>query len=294
MKKIILLCCTILTISASAQLVRTGNNSPGYPRIYDRPLLVEMTKDSTFNDSLKAAFNEYWKISPVEFVPIYGLKNYDTDKKYNFYTNVSYGNAFNKILDKNVDMTGFGIFVSAKSMDDAVSANMMTISPNNTGVPALFKNPTYNLLRIKYTVAAVNNTIEFIEKNDIKGMTTQSYLKNMEEISKANAPKIKGKTLLILEEMTKPAKSGSKAYIDVAVLADYPFPYKIVSVDELNTITNDRDSKYCFLDMVIIDGKYFFIYDVATRNLLYASTPGYDFLLEKSDIKLFTKAINGD
>lgn len=125
-------------------------------------------------------------------------------------------------------------------------------------------------------------------------MTTQSYLKNFEEISKANAPQIKGKTLLILEEMTKPVKSGAKPHIGVALLDAYPYKYKIVSVDELNTITNNRDSKYCFLDMVVLYGKYFFIYDVATRTLLYASTtPGYQFLLEKSDVADITKAING-
>lgn len=148
-----------MTFTINAQIVRTGNNSPAFPRIYERPLLGELTNDSTFNDSLKAAFNEYWKISAVEFVPLYGLKKYDTDKKYNFYVSLVYSNVFNKHLDKSIDITGFGLFVSAKSIDDAVSANMVTQSPNNSGVPALNKNGTYNLLRIKYTVASTNATL---------------------------------------------------------------------------------------------------------------------------------------
>ena len=298
MRYILLVYIVIQSLCTHAQIVRGGSNSPGFKMLEERPLLVVLTEDEEYNTALKSAFTNYWDYSKTIFIESGDIKKYDTRKEYNCYLSDAIEiepvyKSQNKTLHQYYKVTTSGVILAFESISMIQSTNFAIIVPNNCGSPLLYKNPVYQIARLNYLIGGCNSTLQYIKKYNVKGVTTSSGDNILKEMSDVTAKKIRNKTLLVLEDMLQPAAEGTGAYISKEVLATYPYEYKIVSLDAFVKISNANDPDYCWLDMVVDQRKTFFIYDVASKNLLYGKmAANFDQELQKKDIEDIVDAIN--
>ena len=291
----------VLILSASfkqtnGQLVRGGENSPAFKMVTERPLLVLYTGDELFDEVLENSFKKYWKVSEYKFIESKNLSKYNTNKEYNYFTIYSSGYVTTKtnVTGDETDINGFSLVVSAEDPKFIGVANLSAYIPFNNKIAAFYAEvmTPYDSVRMDYIICGLNSMYEAIGQYKIKGITTTSFGKILEEFSSYYAPQISHKTLLILDEMTQPQGSKNYQFIDPAVLKAYPYKYKIVSMEEFIQLSNSNSKDYCFLDYVDNDFKYIFIYDVATKKLMYGDMPvAKEHILSDKDIEAITKAI---
>ncbi|MEZ5013940.1 MAG: hypothetical protein R2794_06580 [Chitinophagales bacterium] len=269
MKKAVLGILIFCAVAGKAQMLTHGTSNPAYEN-KGRPLLVVGTGNEDFDDAMIDLFTKYWTLSSSQLVSSKSLGSYDLLNKYNYFTIFSlYPQYYNPVSKVEYYPQYYGYYSTIKDLDKVAYEDCYSRAPVNVGMPNLMEDVNYQLLQIKYFITGTICVMNFIEKAGITSNSVLVQLKLLKEFNEANAYKAKDKTLLVLEEYTKPIPGATKPFVPESKLKGYPFAYKIVSREAFYAIEAKHDPKYCFFQYTMCNGKYFMIYDVADDNPIY-------------------------
>ncbi|WNM19770.1 hypothetical protein [Flavobacterium capsici] len=116
---------------------------------------------------------------------------------------------------------------------------------------------------------------EFMDTNEVKALaSTTLYLPDY-----------------VLTKFSKNSGDESKKYEEKELLADYPFSYKVVSIEELNTKINTSDTNIYYLLLIKSGNDHFVtVTNSKTGLIVYSNFSGSGFNLKASDLKTLAKA----
>ncbi|MEZ5013944.1 MAG: hypothetical protein R2794_06600 [Chitinophagales bacterium] len=276
MKNYLFVFLVCITSVSRTQVITQGIKGVGY--IYkDRPVMVQASDVQEFDDELMEIYKTYWPYSQATLQYDEDWKASGMDSAYNYFgTYTIVDKIYNNVLGQTTQREFYAYLAGTSGIHDPSYSSIFTYMPLNVGMPDLYADADYQLLTIKYFLASTVGVIEFVGKNkmNVHGAST-SVRKAMNKYNAENAYKVKDKTLLVLENYLYPVGGSKKSYITEEDLKKYPFPYKVVSLDEFIAIDKTNDPAYCFMDFIANDTGYMFIFDVANKRALFLEGLGY-------------------
>lgn len=314
-KTIILLSSFLLTLLASAQFRELGKQK-FYDETLNSTVLVVLKYSDSLNNRIKSAFDKYWKATPYTFVsknykdtlkPIKGQRLYSVFEgtvmrvvEVNMQTQIEKGtpNAWPGFyvapLDQKKEPVVESIFARS-----AVNSFYYEWSKEKE-----FENCYY---RIDFIVKQANDILSFAKAD--KSADYSDYKKQVN----AKASALSTKTLLIPEELTK-EYDINKAILDLMEIglggkpmaskkpiketmvkendiATYKGKVKIMPSREIEKLSNSpQANEYALFAPVINDMKIIFVYDLASKELIYTDQVLVSQKVKDKDYKELNKA----
>jgi hypothetical protein len=316
MKKLILtLLSFCLVLMAQAQL-RELAKQKSYDETLNSTVLVVLKYSDSLNNRIKAAFQKYWTATPYTFVsknykdtlkPVRGQRQYSVFEgnvirvvEVNMQTQVEKGTPdawpgfYLAPLDQKKEPVVENIFVRS-----AVNSFYYEWSKEKE-----FENCFY---RMDFIVKQANDIVKLIKTD--KGSDYSDYKKQVN----ARASTLSTKTLLIPEELTKeydinkailnlfelglggkPIASKKPIWetmIKANDISTYKGKAKVLPVSEIEKLANSPEAgEYALFSPVINDMKIVFVYDLATKELIYTDQVMVSQKIKDKDFKELNKS----
>jgi len=316
MKKIILilmpLCFALITQAQLRELAKQKS----YDETLNSTVLVVLKYSDSLNNRIKTAFQKYWTATPYTFVtknykdtlkPVKGQRQYSVFEgtvvrvvEVNMQTQVEKGTPdawpgfYLAPLDQKKEPVVENIFARS-----AVNSFYYEWSKEKE-----FENCFY---RIDFIVKQANDILLLIKAD--KGADYSDYKKQVN----AKASTLGSKTLLIPEELTKeydinkailslfelglggkPIASKKPIWetmIKTDDLTTYKGKTKVLPVHEIEKLAHSpQASEYALFSPVINDMKIVFVYDLASKDLIYTDEVMVSQKIKDKDFKELNKA----
>lgn len=314
MKRFLLLLSLCITLIASAQLQEMARQKD-YDETLNSTVLVVLKYSDSLNNRIKSAFDKYWKVTPYHFVsinykdtlkPVKGQRLYSVFEgsvvrlvEVNMQTQIERGtpNAWPGFYVSPLDQKKEPVvdLICARS---AVNSFYYEWSKEKG-----FENCYY---RMDFIVKQANDILNFIKAN-----RSADYSDHKKYIN-AKALAVSGKTLLIPEELTKeydinqailnlmeiglggrPLASKKPIYermIREEDLTSYKGKAKVLPWKEIEKLANSPQANdYALFAPVINDLKIVFVYDLASKELIYTDQVMVSQKIKEKDFKELSK-----
>lgn len=197
-----------------------------YTRKNDGSLEQYYAEIEAYNNAVKMAFENSWKFSnEINYVTNEELKKYNTKQnkgKYAYFRQLIDVGDFSHTFDHKGAITTYNYSIYLTGKRKAVYSYMYTtLLPNEAD--------------FKFISQQIQSYLNFRELTRSKDKSRKEILAEI----KANAPLLKGKTLLIEEENLSPGVLKSIGEL-------YKYPYKIASKEEIDNaiLTDAKDFAY--------------------------------------------------
>lgn len=254
-------------------------------KIQQRILLVEIPSKpwikSKDQDFIKNIVKKYWTFHKnVEYVPAnqvrskmkenkgkYALLRFDTKRSIRRVSKIT---------------TTTGKFENYKSF--IVPALMLSLKPksaqmkvNLSGLYSLERNVVFGLMHLQYL-------LKYLVANPKHKSLLTFYKKHVNR----NASELKNKTLLIEKDFSGISLDKVKKY--------YPFPYKVVSFEEVENAIKEQKPDNVFVETVIFDtGQFFLKFISGTKDgKIYLYLTDSDYKFNRKMFQNMTKIIKKD
>lgn len=306
MKKILLsFIISFIGYAAFAQFFdkSTGKN---VMKVIESPVIVHNSQSKAFNERLKKAFTDYWKVSP--------FKMYEGDTAKNIPASETYAAFMPAIVGLTVrghetSMNNpFFIYGETGASGNVSGAAIIGVFPIN-GFHYEFDPKATNyydraLLRIPYMVYNLNDMLQYLKD---KGKDN-----GFEEYITAKNSRLAKKTLIIPKDlvtewdvnpattalMKRSIEAGQKDMreIKAAVLDEgditYAGKFKVMSNEEIMKLETSADAgKYALFLPAIDNHKYLMAFDLSTKELLYFEKVTMGMRIKSKDFEKMNKAV---
>jgi hypothetical protein len=236
---------SLFTFSLSAQKVQFGADTEEMINLKAGTLYVMAPAEYT--DKLKVALTKYWKQCKFEFLTGDLESHLNTPSNYFL----------------NVTSKEFGVFCGNKKRLTSYTVIDYLV---------LMDLPFDGDVSFDYIVNSINSAIDLVMSRQITGGISKMQAKAGEAITEA-APKLKGKTLLIIDKFVDKTRT-SECILSKGIDA-CSMDHKVVTEEEAKKLMSAGDKKYCLLSFKIYsNGKTFmkmaYVYDFESRKAVYA------------------------
>lgn len=299
------------TLFCKGQFVELS--SKAYDQTLNSTVLVVLKYSDSLNARIKNAFNKYWTATPFQFVT----------EKYSDTLKAGKGkplfSVFEGTLAKTVSVTTSN---TGQHSEKGTFANWWSYflvplnkekKPEGELVAAwapinLFyyewepERPYENTIhRIDFIVKQVNDVLEFIRQN------RKGDVKDFEQIVNRKTSLLKNKTLLVPQELLekydiwkviyqqmeagvgKVYTSKKPIYKNLVTkedLENYAGKYKVLSYNEIDKLADSPEAgQYALFSPLVNDRKYIFVFDLASREIIYIDKAMMSVEVNKKNIK---------
>ena len=290
--------CSVLSFSiltSSFAQIFDKSRGKNLQKLISSPVTVYTYGDGQYSERLKAAFKDYWKITPYSFVNISGGIPKMEEGGAVFMPAI-----VGIIKDGNNRGINYPFYVfgeagsSGSVSGEAIVAAFPINAYHNEFNPVSDDNMYEgSMLRLPYIVYNLHDMVMFLKKNG----NEKGYEKYIEEKS----TRLAGKTLIIPAAITKEwdinptstalfknnmnaAKKPMRAMMSTLLDEDaisFSGKYKIMSDAEIMKIEQSPDAdKYAIFLPALDQQKYLLVFDLKTKELLY-----YDMVIMSMKIK---------
>jgi hypothetical protein len=242
----------LAALNVKAQMyVNFGNDEPEIQNISKNPIHIVTSGNKQLDDALAASMQTYWKQSAsIKIITKAEVTKLSKDPNNFFIAAVGYGVGVFYLNPATMEDDGNLALFRGKLGDHKPFMVIAT-------VPFMLKDYKNAAVMTDYMVKAINDGVASVIKNDFKGRAGKKGV--LTEASK-NASVLKTKKLLIPEKM-----------FDEKALKKYTLPYVVKPAAEIEKIIASGSKEYCLITYRIdIDNKNFFIYDLETKELVFA------------------------
>ncbi len=282
------------------------NSGKNVMKVIESPVIVSTTQSASFNQRMKKAFVDYWKVSPF-------LIPGDTSNRAVVKTE-TYAGFMPAVVGLNVrghetSMNNpFFIYGEAGSGGTVSGSGIIGVFPINGFHYEFDPKATYYYdraaLRIPYIVYNLNDMLKYLkEKGNDNGFSNYIEAKNT---------RLANKTLIIPKDLVtewdvNPAttalmkgriEAGQKDMreIKAAVLDEgditYGGKYKVMTNEEILKLETSADAgKYALFLPAIDNHKYLMAFDVSTKELLYFEKVTMGMRVKSKDFDKMNKAV---
>ncbi|MGQ0829859.1 MAG: hypothetical protein ACT4ON_15840 [Bacteroidota bacterium] len=236
--------------------------------IINGTIYIIPTGNKVFDDSLKIAVEQYWKVSRFKVLLKEEVNNYLKDEN-------------NYFLAPLNTLTNDGLNSNARVVDPLSDDAARTIYIFHGGKNSKMTNIEYQTSSIDcdlifwlkenaakglgYVIKNLNDNIEVVHSKKLKSNNNLSIRWNPvvgQELSK-NANILKTKILLV--------DKNSSFYLSEKILKTYKYEYKIANISEIIYLLYADPKKYCFLSDHVIYSGLIDIYYAETKSLIYTT-----------------------
>ncbi len=226
-------------------------------------VVLEDDPFSSFNVYVKESVKSFWTITPYEFISITEFNKRRTDPAYSFIV----------LTQTNYEKDKTGGLFNFINLLQGKKVNNLGDNPEICAVPLSFAG--VDDIEYGYKLGVI---LAFMQKHarlisEDPSKTGRKYLKYYNE----NAPEVIKKTILVKAEDMAPEINTEEA-----IKAIYPFPFKIVSEEEIqkaiaekrpNTLilhkvgpVGENKSGYCFKMLIGVDDSQMYYYNMHMAN----------------------------
>lgn len=306
MKKILLPLLAMTFVSAGFSQFFDKNTGKNVMKVIGSPVIVHNTQSKTFNERMKNAFTEFWKVSPFQMYEGSAAKPIAEGETYAAFMPAIVGLT---VRGHETSMNNpFFIYGEAGASGNVRGEGIIGVFPIN-GFHYEFDPKATNYydraaLRIPYIVYNLNDMLTWL-KDKGKDNGFDDYIK-------AKNARLAKKTLLIPKDLVtewdvNPAttalmkgriEAGQKDMkeIKAAVLDEgditYEGKYKVMTNEEIMKLETGADAdKYALFLPAIDNHKYLMAFDLKTKELLYFEKVTMGMRIKSKDFEKMNKAI---
>jgi hypothetical protein len=241
---------------------------------------------------------DYWKLTPMQFLSYAQFKEYKDKKGYSY---LLFGDDF---INDGISLNSYVYFelwqwqADKNNWDKRKKAQIARIElypdPETTFDPSLIYDYRYNTEGhiFNWTPGMFKNYLQLINRHVSDGIkrTASKSETNLEALKL-----LKTKTLYIPEYVLVQHSSTQKVLRPIAakeLMADYPYPYKVVTNEELSKmILTSQEKIYYLLFIRSNSDKYLTVMEGHEGKFIYQKHSPQSFNVKKSDFKRLVKAI---
>ncbi len=304
-KTVLLSCLAVLAYSTSFSQFFDRSRGKNVMKIIESKVIVHADQSPAFNERMKKAFADYWKVSPYEW--------YNPAKTYERGSNESLAAFMPGIVGLTVrgheTSMNHPFFIYGEARKDGTVADdaFIGVFPVNGFHYEFDPKARYYydraLLRIPYIVYNLNDMLAYLKSKESE--------KGYDDYVAAKTNRLGKKTLIIPKDLVaewdvNPAttalmkgriEAGQKDMkeIKAAVLDEgdisYGGKFKLLSNDEILKLEQGPDAgNYALFLPAINHHKYIMVFDMGTKELLYFETVTMGMRIKGKDFDKLNKA----
>jgi hypothetical protein len=207
-----------------------GASGPIIDAFLNTKVNIVLQADKKFNEAVKSAFNDYWKITPFEFIPQNQFMTLLPVQENSFFYMESHDH--------------FAIIPGGKDNLGEYMLNDFIVYGDNR------KTEFYSLGHI---VKFMNDYVRAVKESKLNPSNQHQIHSATATLFNKNSPMIVDKVLLIQEADAAKISDISKVY---------NFNYKVVSSKEIEDAVKEKSAEFCYLSFP-------YIFDIETGKMLY-------------------------
>lgn len=306
MKKIVFTLFAIVLVYTGFSQFFDKSKGKNVMKIIESPVIVSNTQSATFNQRMKKAFIDYWKVSPFVIPGDTTTKSAIESDTYAGFTPAVVGLT---VRGHETSMNNpFFIYGEASASGNVSGSGIIGVFPIN-GFHYEFDPKATNYyeraaLRIPYMVYNLNDMLKYLkDKGNDNGFNDYITAKNARlakktliipkdlvtewDVNPATTALMKGR----IEAGQKDMKEIKAAVLDEGDIT-YGGKYKVMSNEEIMKLETSADAdKYALFLPAIDNHKYLMAFDVSTKELLYFEKVTMGMRIKSKDFDKMNKAI---
>jgi hypothetical protein len=275
------------------------NNIELFSELKKTTTLVFMPSSDTVKHQIYRELMEtYWKLTPMQFMSYTQFKEYKDKKGYSY---LLFGDDF---INDGISINSYVYFELWQWQSDKDNwekrkkAQLARIElypdPETTFDPSLIYDYRYNTEGhiFNWTPGMFKNYLQLMNRHIGEGLkkTASKFDADMAELRS-----LRTATLYVPEYVLEQHSSSQKKLRKIPameMMADYPYPYKVVSNETLSRLILDsKENVYYLLFIRSNSDKYLTVMEGKEGKFIYQKHSPQSFNVKKSDLKRLAKVI---
>ena len=274
-KSLLVLFTCFCFLSANAQISYIGYKSDKYDMLKASTTYVVTTGDKTYDDNMKSALEENWKINKYEFINEDQLKEKISDKTATFLISVTIftstsGQSWHFIMLINGGRKNLNRY----DLQDILSCGIINHYGNEG-------NTLQAAPRLSNVISSMVKAMDIVKKEEMGGTPNKALL----EYYRTKSAIIPKRTLLVNKDAM-----GSK-FSEEDFTKIYRYKYEFCTQEKINKAIQEKSTEYYYLQPAITLSKNIFVFDPSNGEVVYGETYMMGLNVNSGNIKDLVKAI---
>jgi hypothetical protein len=245
-------------------------------------LLVVLDGTPKYDEALKQAVKDYWKITPYQFIDISQVDTWINNDRFSFLMPITIEEIRNNDIATYIKRFNYlAVFVGGKNSVKKYDKNdLIAYAPYDND--HLEKEKVECTYRLDLMVKSMHDAITIIQREKMTGNFDQLQDKLIEHYNKKSSTLAK-KTMLINADYftSKFNKTDFKE--------SYPFKFEITDSKTISQYLKTKDLHYIYLAIASTDEKYMFVYNLFSGEIIYANFKVVGEVFNKKEVKNMVK-----
>lgn len=245
-------------------------------------MLVVLDGNPKYDEPLKQAIKEYWKITPYQFIELAQVDNWIDNERYSFLMPLTIEEIRNNDIATYIKKFNYlAIFVGGKNSVKKYGKNdLIAYAPFDFN--HLEKDRVESVYRLGLMVKSMQDAINIIQREKMTGNCDQLQKGLIEHYNK-RASTLAKKTLLVNYDYF------TNKFNRFDFSKSYPFKFEITDTKTISQYINEKNQKYLYLAIAYTDEKHLFIYNLFNGEIIYANFKVVGELFNKKEMKNIAK-----
>ena len=275
----------LLTFNNSKCLAQFGGcdyESDNFRSFLFTKMLVVLDGPPKYDEALKQAINEYWKITPFQFIELSQVKYWIENERYSFMMPITIEEIRNNdIATYTKKFNYLAVFVGGKNSLKKYSHNdLIAYAPYD--FDHLEKERGESTYRLGLMIKSMHDAITIIQREKMTGNYEQLQESLIDHYNK-KASTLAKKTLLVNMDYF------SSKFNKFDFSHSYPFKFEITDSKTISQFIHEKNLHYLYMGLAYTNEKYLFIYNLYSGEIIYASYKVVGEVFNKKEVKNMAK-----
>lgn len=245
-------------------------------------MLVVLDGTPKYNETLKQAVKDHWKITPYQFIELSQVNLWLENERFSFMMPVTIEEIRNNDISTYTKKFNYlAVFVGGKkSLKKYNKDDLIAYAPFDDD--NLEKDKSESIYRLGLMIKAMHDAIQIMQQEKFTGNYEKLEKSLIEHYNKKSSTLAKKILLVNPDFFTKKFSKIDFAYA-------YPFKFEVADRNKISQLIKDRDLHYLYLSIVSTDEKYLFVYNVYSGEIIYASFKVVGEVFNKKEVKNMAK-----
>jgi len=265
-----------------AQLGGCDFESDNFRSFLYTKMLVVLDGTPKYNETLKQAIKDNWKITPYQFIELSQVGMWLENERYSFMMPIKIEEIRNNDISTYTKKFNYlAVFVGGKkSLTKYTKNDLIAYAPFDDD--HLEKDRSESTYRLGFMIKAMHDVIIIIQQEKLTG-NYESLAKSLIEHYNKKSSTLAKKTLLVDPDYF------TKKFPKIDFAHAYPYKFEVADRTKIVQLMKDRDFHYLYLSIVSTDEKYLFVYNVYNGEIIYACFKVVGEVFNKKEVKNMAK-----
>jgi hypothetical protein len=267
----------------SAQFCGCDYKSDNFRSFLYTKMLVVLDGTPKYNEALKQAVKEYWKITPYQFIELSQVELWLENERYSFLMPITIEEIRNNDIATYTKRFNYlAVIVGGKKSLKKYNKNdLIAYAPYD--FDNLEKEKSESAFRMGFMIKSMQDAIQIIQQQKFSGNYEKLEECLIEHYNKRSSTLAK-KTLVINPDYF------TKKFGKIDFAHAYPYKFEVADMKKISQLMKDRDLHYLYMSIVSTSEKYLFVYNLYNGEIIYASFRVVGDVFSKKEVKKMAKA----